>query len=103
MKVANLLAGRVTYNVAQLTGVILRAVFGVPDDFIDKVAEMKHEPKLIVDRFLRIFPKHSTISIAGAGRHHLTTNEREIHRPSIVVCGSGNRTTDPAAETIFIG
>src|SRR5438309_8499478 len=64
MKIANLFAVFVVNDVAQTTVVdALRSVFRVPDNFIDEVAEVKHEPEAILFRSAFVLENHSPVRI----------------------------------------
>src|SRR5689334_4844400 len=64
---------------------------------------MKHETELLGERLLLIFPNHSPISVAGAGRDHLTTGKRKADWTRIVIRRCSDCAAEAAAETMLIG
>src|SRR5262245_65873859 len=103
MEVPNLFAVPVTDYVAQPPCVhALRAVFRIPDYFVDEVAEMEHEAELIFRRPLLVLPDHPAVSRRGALLRVLTAHESEA-RDSVVLVGRGrDRAAHAAAESAIV-
>src|SRR6266699_3682949 len=85
VKVSDLFAVRVTNNVAQPPRVIpLRAILRVPNHLVDKVAEMKDKPQLIVFCLALILPDHSAISVRCASLNVLATDESKADGSTVL-------------------
>src|SRR5215831_7617438 len=103
MKVTNLLAARVTNDVAQPPRVIsLRSVFWIPNHFVDEIAEVEHEAESLIRRSPLVFPDHPAVGRRGALLHVLAAHEGESHRPAILIGRRRDRATDPAAEAMLV-
>ena len=80
MEIVDLFAVFIPDNVAQMAIVhALRAVFGIPDDFIDKVAEVQNETEPIMRSGTLVFEDHTAICALGAVIRVLTTDESKAH------------------------
>src|SRR5262245_35740289 len=103
MEVPNLFAVPVTDYVAQPPCVhALRAVFRIPDYFVDEVAEMEHEAELIVRRPLLVLPDHPAVSRRGALLRVLTAHESEARGSVILVGRRRDRAAHAAAEAALV-
>src|SRR5207302_10747442 len=88
MKIANLFAVFVVNDVAQTTVVdALRSVFRVPDNFIDEVVEVKHEPEAILFRSAFVLENHSPVRILSPLVRVLARDERNPHMSFVVIGG----------------
>jgi hypothetical protein len=84
--VRNLLGVRIANNVAEAAIVhALRAIFGVPDDLVDEVAEVQHEVEPVGFRRPLVFENHPPIRVLRALIDVLAAHERELHRPVVVL------------------
>src|SRR5579864_741978 len=103
VKVADLFAVRITIDLAYFPVVHpLRAIFGIPGDFVDEVAEMQHETELICFCSALVFKNHSSIGVLSALGHVLATDERERYGPRIVTAWRGYRSADATAIAVFV-
>src|SRR4051812_26420345 len=104
MKIPHLLAVRIAHDVAQPPPALdaACAVLGIPDDFIDEVAEVQYETELFGARPTLILVDHTSIRVARALRDILATDERELNERVVGVGGSGQRSTDAAGMTRFV-
>src|SRR5262245_44714244 len=104
MEVPNLFAVPVTDYVAQPPCVhALRAVFRIPDHFVNEVAEMEHEAELIFRRPLLVLPDHPAVGRRGALLYVLTAHESEARGSAILVGRRRDRAAHAAAEAMFVG
>src|SRR5271163_2887276 len=104
VKILDLLTVRVAHDVPQTPIVhALRTIFGIPDDFIDEIPEMKHESQLILLRDPLIFIDHASVRILCAVIRVLATDEGESYWSSVVLQGSCTSTADSAANSSRIG
>src|SRR5262247_1111696 len=98
MKVANLLAVFIANDVTQTASIIsLRAILGIPDHLVDKIAEVQHKTQPLIRRPLLVFPDHAAVSICGSLLHILTTHKRKAHGATIIRSRRSQRSTDPTA------
>ena len=103
MKIANLFAVFVVNDVAQTTVVdALRPVFRVPDNFIDEVAEVKHEPEAILFRSAFVLENHSPVRILSPLVRVLARDERKPHRSFVVIGWCRNGPADAAAVATHV-
>src|SRR5262249_9471804 len=84
MEVADLFTRFESNYVTQTPAVhSLRAIFRIPDNFVNVVSKMQHKVELICLCAMFVLKDHPTIGIAGALLYVLTTHKRELYRPSI--------------------
>jgi hypothetical protein len=104
VEVGDLLAVLVAHDVAEAAVVHpLRAVFGVPDDLVDEVAEVQDEPETVRGRRLFVLEDHPAVGVLGALVHVLAAHERELHRARVVVARRRDGAADAAALAVLVG
>jgi hypothetical protein len=104
MEIAMLLAMRIAHEIADAAIVVaLRAVFGIPDEFVDEVAEMQDEAQARVGRRVLVVVDHAPVGRLRAEVRVLARNEREAHGTRVVEGGRGQRAADAAAVAVGIG
>src|SRR5215472_866169 len=103
VKIGNLFAVLVADDVAQ-TPVVhsLGTILRVPDDFIDKVAQMEHEFQSLVFLGPLVFENHSPIGILCSLIGILAGHKGKPHRPRVLICRSHNGSPNPTSVTVFI-
>src|SRR5450432_2479401 len=80
----------------------LRAVFGIPDDLVDKIAQVQNETEPIVRGGTLVFEDHTAICALGALVCILTTDEGKAHGSRVAGRWCGDRSPDPAARPLPI-
>jgi hypothetical protein len=104
VEVVVLLAVGITHELADAAIVhALRPVLRIPDQFVDEIAQMQHEPEAILGRGLLVLEDHASIRILRTVVDVLARHEREAHRPPIVFGRRRQRAADAAAVAIGIG
>src|SRR5262249_5770160 len=94
---------RVTDDVAQPPRVhSLRTVFGIPDHFVNEVAEVKHEAESLIRRTPLVFPDHPAVGGRSALLYVLAAHEGKMRGAAILIRGRGDRATDPTAEAMLV-
>ena len=103
MKVSNLLSALVAHNVSQAAIVhSLWPVFRVPDEFVDKIAEMQDEIETFTLGSMLIVEDHSAIGVLRSLADILATDKRKPNRPVVIKCWSGAGSADAASITLRI-
>ena len=101
--IADLFAMFVADDVAKRTAVhALRPILRVPDDFIDKVAQMKHEAEPVLFSSALVFEDHSPVGVLGSMVGILAGDKGKAHWPSIVICRGCTGSPHSSAIAIFI-
>src|SRR5262245_38650657 len=103
VKVTKLFTMRVTDDVTQPPRVhSLRTIFGIPDNFIDEVAEVEHEAESLVIGPPLVFPDHPAVSRRSALLNVLAANEGKAHGSAVLIGRRSDCATNPAAEAMLI-
>jgi hypothetical protein len=104
VKILNLLAVRVSHQISHPPVVhALRAVFRIPNNFINEIAEVKHETELILLWRSLIFKDHPPIRVLRAIVRILAADKGKTYRSIIVFRRSRHRAPDPASKPFLIG
>src|SRR5215469_3109914 len=80
----------------------LRTVWGVPDDLINEVTQVEHEPQTILLGGTLVFENHSPISVLCALIRVLTTNEGKPHGSGVVIGRGGEGSPHATAAAVRI-
>ena len=99
-----LLAIFVAHDVAYFAVIhALRAVFRIPDQFVDEIAHVEDEGELVFRRGALILVDHPTISVLRAIVRVLAGHKGKVHAARIVIGRRGDRAADAAAVPVAIG
>ena len=102
VQVADLFAVGIAHDVAQAPVVhALRAIFGIPDDLVNEVAEMQHKGEAVGFAHPFVFEDHPAIAILCALVGILATHENERYRARIA--GGGRRDGAANAAAVALG
>src|SRR6266853_686326 len=103
VEVPNLFAIRITNEVSQPAVIHpLRAIFRIPNEFVDEIAEMQHEAEAVLFPCSFIFKDHSSVRVLCSLRHILTTHESKANRPWVIRVRRCNRATNATANAFSI-
>jgi len=92
VEVGDLLAMFVAHDVAQPPVVHpLRAIFRVPDDLVDEVAEMQHESEPICRSCMLVLDDHAPVRVLRTLIGVLAAHERKFHWSRVTLGGRGQR------------
>src|SRR5215472_4064747 len=80
----------------------LRPVFRIPDDFVNEVTQVKHEPQLILLRGSFVLEDHPPVSILRTLVCILTRHECKSHRLDVVVGRRSPGSSHTAAVAVRI-
>src|SRR5262245_29106125 len=97
MKVTNLLTIRKTRDLVDLAVVARLHLVRILNDFVNEVAEMKHELELLGRRSPLILENHSAVSVELAFIDALAADEGEVDRTLIVGCWRRGRAPNAAS------
>src|SRR3569833_341149 len=104
VEVGDLLAVLVAHDVAQPAVVHpLRAVFRIPDEFVDEVAQVQNETEPIGRGSFAVLEDHALVGVLGALIGVLTTYKREFHRARVVFRWSGESAANSTASSVGVG
>ncbi len=94
----------VTNNIAQAPVVhALRAVFGVPDKLVDKIAEVQHKTQTIFLRSMFVLKNHSPVGVLRSLGDVLAGDEREAYSSAVVVSRRSDGSSDAASVSMQVG
>ncbi len=103
MEVSNLFAMLIANDVSQAAVVhALWAVFRIPDDLVDEIAEVKHEAELLVCRRALVFVNHAPIGILRTLIRILATDKCEARWARVDFCRRRDGAADAAAIAMRI-
>ncbi len=104
MEVLDLLTVRIPDDVAQASVVhALGAIFRIPDELVDKVAEVQNEAQPIRLGRALVLEDHPPVGVLGAVVGILTTDEGEFYGSRIVRRRRGDRSADAARHSSLVG
>ena len=86
-----------------LAVVISGAVLRIPDQLVDEVAQMQNKAEPVLLRSVLILEDHSSVRVLRSEVCVLTTDEREVYRPGIIIGRRGDGAAEAAAGTLRIG
>src|ERR1700736_6115040 len=85
VEVSIFFAIRITNEVSQPAVIHpLRAIFRIPNEFVDEIAEMQHEAEAVLFSCPFIFKDHSAVRVLCPLRHILTAHESKANRPWVI-------------------
>src|ERR1700751_340654 len=103
VEVLNFLSLRITNDFPYLAVVISGAVLRIPDQLVDEVAQVQNKAEPVLLRSVLILEDHSSVSVLRSEVCVLTTDEREIYRPRIIMGRRGDGAAEAAAGSLGIG
>src|SRR5205814_8584375 len=103
VEVVNFLSLRITNDFPHLAVVISGAVLRIPDQLVDEVAQVQNKAEPVLLRSVLILEDHSSVRVLRSEVCVLTTDEREVYRPGIILGRRGDGAAEAAAGTLRIG
>src|ERR1700756_1317654 len=85
VEVLNFLSLRITNDFLHLAVVISGAVLRIPDQLVYEVAQVQNKAEPVLLRSVLILEDHSSVSVLRSEVCVLTTDEREMYRPRIII------------------
>src|SRR5262249_55499953 len=94
----------ITNDVAQLSRVItLGPILGIPDHFVNKVAQVQDKAHLIAGVTLLVLPDHPAVRGRRTLLYVLATHKGKAHRAGIALRRRCERASDAATEAMLVG
>jgi len=104
VKVRVLLAVRISHDVENFAVVhTLRPVFGIPDDLVNEIAQVKNESDLFRLACPLIFENHPPVSVLSSLIRVLAAYKDELHWTHVRFFWRGDRPPNAASFAKFVG